>query len=174
MRTRCTKPSHVAWPRYGGRGIRVCSRWLDFRNFIADMGPKPSPHHSLDRFPNNDGNYTPTNCRWATRKEQARNAGRRRLFTVGGRTQYLTEWAQETGITISTLWARIHAGWKPDRVVTTPVLHRAKSCKRGHLFRRGSYRWEGKSRRCLICKREYDRQYRMLAPGWVPLMPKRR
>ncbi len=71
MLGRCTKPGSIGWHRYGGRGIAVCERWLNsFENFLADMGRKPSPAHTLDRYPDNDGNYEPGNCRWATMKEQ--------------------------------------------------------------------------------------------------------
>jgi len=74
MIQRCTNPNNKQWKDYGGRGITVCDRWrYSYENFINDMGPKPSPDHSLDRFPNNDGIYEPNNCRWATSKEQANN-----------------------------------------------------------------------------------------------------
>lgn len=73
MMTRCSNPRVPEFKNYGGRGITVCDRWRDFANFLADMGVRPSPTHSLDRFPNNDGNYEPCNCRWATRVEQSRN-----------------------------------------------------------------------------------------------------
>lgn len=72
MIRRCTSQHH----NYGGRGIQVCDRWLSdsgFQNFLADMGERPTPRHTLDRFPNNDGNYEPDNCRWATAKEQRAN-----------------------------------------------------------------------------------------------------
>lgn len=72
MRERCTNPRTTSFHRYGGRGITVCERWMDFRNFLADMGERP-PGKTIDRWPNNDGNYEPGNCRWATPKEQMSN-----------------------------------------------------------------------------------------------------
>lgn len=74
MHQRCRNPRNTRYPKYGGRGISVCERWADFGTFIADMGPRPSPNHSIDRI-NNDGNYEPGNCRWATRSDQQRNKG---------------------------------------------------------------------------------------------------
>ena len=74
IKKRCHNPKSDDYPEYGGRGIIVCKRWRDsFENFLADMGHRPSALHSIDRFPNNDGNYEPDNCRWATPKQQANN-----------------------------------------------------------------------------------------------------
>jgi hypothetical protein len=82
MFRRCCDPNSKAFGNYGGRGITICERWQGekgIENFLADMGPRPSPQHSIDRFPNNDGNYEPGNCRWATRKEQVNNRRLKRI-----------------------------------------------------------------------------------------------
>lgn len=74
MVDRCSRSAHKSWKNYGGRGIQVCARWRDsYEAFLADMGRKPTPQHSIDRYPDNGGNYEPTNCRWATPLEQTRN-----------------------------------------------------------------------------------------------------
>ena len=84
MKNRCTNPKNRAWKHYGGRGIRVCKRWLNsFENFLSDMGERPDGL-TLDRYPDNDGNYEPSNCRWATWKQQRKN---RRPFTKKAQVQ---------------------------------------------------------------------------------------
>lgn len=81
MRTRCYTPSSPSYKNYGGRGIKVCKRWDNFANFLEDMGKPPTPYHQIDRI-NNDGDYEPSNCRWATPAEQARNRNSTKLSLI--------------------------------------------------------------------------------------------
>jgi hypothetical protein len=111
-------------PRYAGRGIRVCPRWDSFENFLADMGPRPPnvragkrAEYSIERK-DNDGNYEPDNCVWATQARQHRNKRTTRSITAHGRTLTLTDWSRETGVPITTIWNRLNAGWSAERSVT--------------------------------------------------------
>ena len=121
MRHRCNRPSHKMYPHYGGRGIKVCDRWnVSFRNFLADMGDKPSPAHSLDRI-NNDGDYCPENCRWATQTEQTNNTRRSHLLTLNGKTQTVSQWARELGVHRGLFFGRLKDGWSDYDTLTIPV-----------------------------------------------------
>jgi hypothetical protein len=115
MIDRCTKPTHQSWERYGGRGIKVCKRWLVFTNFLADMGTRP-PNKSLDRK-KNDGNYKPGNVRWATRSEQQRNTRRNHLITFDGHTLCAAEWVVRLGIKRSTFMSRFERGWTVEQAM---------------------------------------------------------
>jgi hypothetical protein len=118
MKERCLKPSHSNYDRYGGRGIQVCQRWLNsFLAFYEDMGKKP-PGTSLDRI-DNDGDYTPDNCRWATPLQQSQNTASVILLTHNGETKCLKEWARRLGINIKTLTWRIDS-WGVDKALSTP------------------------------------------------------
>lgn len=119
---RCHNKNHRWYPWYGGRGIFVCERWRKFENFLEDMGEVP-PKHSLDRHPNNDGNYEPGNCRWATQSQQLSNTRRTVFLTVDGVKMSVTEWAQKTGICRETLYGRIRKGWSDEMVVKTPLRY---------------------------------------------------
>lgn len=121
MRERCYNSKHNSYDRYGGRGIIVCDRWLDsFVNFIDDMGRRPSKDHSVDRI-NNDGNYEPGNCRWATHKEQSNNRKGNRHYTWGEETKTLTEWANRFNLPVPRLFQRLRHGWPLPLALTTPV-----------------------------------------------------
>ena len=104
---RCTNPNHVAYHRYGGRGIAVCDAWRTFANFFADMGTRP-PGHSIDRIDNDKG-YEPGNCRWATAKSQGRNRGAK-TYEVGGERLVLVELAERYGVAMTTLRMRLSRG----------------------------------------------------------------
>lgn len=121
MKRRCHNPQDPAYCHYGARGVIVCERWYrSFANFVADMGPKPSPGHSLDRK-DNDGSYSPENCRWATTAQQCRNRRNNIVLEFGGRKQVLTDWAQELGLPVSMVNLRIRRGWSVEKALTTPA-----------------------------------------------------
>ena len=112
MVNRCTNPNNTSYHLYGGRGIAVCDRWVEsFENFLADMGPRPSPRHSIDRFPDNDGNYEPANCRWATPKQQGRNVRKNLIVDLDGRKVSLAEACEATGINYGAAKYRLKAGY---------------------------------------------------------------
>lgn len=115
MRERCKLDSRSK--NYGPRGIRVCDRWQQFENFLEDMGQRPSAAHSLDRIDVN-GNYEPSNCRWATLHEQSRNKRSTVNITIGGTTRCLTDWALLNGVIPQVAAKRIRRGWDPIRAVT--------------------------------------------------------
>ena len=107
MKGRCLNKNDPAFKNYGGRGIKVCARWKkSFENFFADMGPRPSLDYGIDRI-NNNGNYEPSNCRWATAKEQSSNKRTTVLLTHNGLTLTMAEWARRLGITRTGLWQRL-------------------------------------------------------------------
>lgn len=120
MVERCTKPTSEKWPLYGGRGIKVCERWLTFSNFLADMGERPSPKHTIDRI-DPDGDYEPSNCRWATQTEQQRNRRNNVRIEFNGETLCVSEWAERIGLRPHTLAYRLRAGWSVKRALTEPL-----------------------------------------------------
>ncbi len=131
MRTRCFNPNYSRFMDYGGRGIRVCRRWLSFPNFLADMGERPSPKHSIDRI-NVNGHYScgkcdecvqndwVANCRWATPIEQGNNTRRNHTLTWYGRTQTIAQWSRELNIAKGAIMSRLSYGWSDERILTTP------------------------------------------------------
>ena len=120
MHQRCTNEKCRCYKNYGARGIKVCRRWQNYENFLADMGRRPSPEHSLERK-NNNGNYCPANCVWATKIEQASNRRSNRVLNHGGRSQTLQAWARDLGTTDNALYMRLKKGWSVEKVLTTPI-----------------------------------------------------
>ena len=122
MRGRCKNPKSRLFSAYGGRGIYVCERWNDFDMFYADMGPRPSSSHSLDRI-DNDGPYSPENCRWATHYQQSNNRRSSVLLTFRGKTQSIRQWSRETGINHSTIQRRLkRLKWSVEKALTTSAI----------------------------------------------------
>jgi hypothetical protein len=121
MKARCYNKNLPKYGNHGGRGITVCERWLNsFQNFYDDMGLKPAADHSIDRIDNN-GNYEPGNCRWATDKEQANNRRNTVLHKCGGVSHTIKDWAEVVGIERRTLAYRINvAGWPIEMALNKP------------------------------------------------------
>lgn len=115
MRDRCRNPNRKDYLRYGGRGIKVCKRWEKFENFLTDMG-EPLPGFTLDRI-DNDADYKPSNCRWATRKEQVHNSTRTRYIEINNVTKKLSEWLAHFGVTKNVYYRRIHKGLTPQQAL---------------------------------------------------------
>lgn len=126
MKQRCINKNAECHGNYGGRGIRVCDRWLEpngqgFINFMTDMGPKPDPSYSIERK-NNDGDYCPENCKWATRNEQANNKRCTLRFTINGEIDTLKNWCKKSGVGYKLAYNRItRKGWDAERAITTPA-----------------------------------------------------
>jgi hypothetical protein len=135
MIQRCTNPNTREYVRYGGRGISICEDWLVFENFMRDMGERPDGS-SIDRI-DNDGNYEPSNCRWATQKTQTNNRSVTRMITANGQTLPLTEWSALIGVKPITLEKRVKAGWSDHDVINTPIMTSQESGARSWEVRCG-------------------------------------
>lgn len=123
MVQRCENPKLEHWERYGGRGIAVCARWrASVVNFVEDMGLPPNGH-TLDRI-DNDGNYEPGNCRWATRREQSNNRHDNRMLTFNGRRQTVAEWSRELGLPRKTIDKRLATGRSVSEALSMNRLQR--------------------------------------------------
>lgn len=117
-RERCTNPNKKNWHRYGGRGIRMCDEWMaSFEAFLEYIGARPSSVHSLDRYPNNDGNYEPGNVRWATPEQQGRNTSATRFLTIRGETMCLEDAAKKFGKHRKYISRRLDKGWTDEQAV---------------------------------------------------------
>ncbi len=122
MKRRCIDPNHSKFKYYGGAGVSICKEWLDsFESFLADMGPRPSPTHSLDRFPNRRGNYEPGNVRWATKQEQSDNRACTRLVAWEGRDISLRALCATFNVNLKAIRRRVDIGWDIGRALSVPV-----------------------------------------------------
>lgn len=157
MMGRCLNEKDTSFPRYGGRGITICAKWRNFVGFFEDMGLRPSPEYSLDRI-NNDGNYEPGNCRWATRSQQGRNRSTTRYVIFDGITKPLPDWCDLLGVGYDIVLQRMQKGYSFVDAVTTPrgaTSYRTfeRDCKMcGVTMNRGHSAWY-----CLDCYKVRER-----------------
>lgn len=119
---RCHNPKRDNYPWYGGRGIRVCERWHDFRKFLEDIGARPSLQHTIDRI-DSDGHYEPSNCRWATKDQQSSNTRRNVYVTLDGERMTLMQASDKVRVvSYTTALTRIRSGWDPHEALHTPPV----------------------------------------------------
>ena len=116
MKQRCLNKNNSRYKDYGGRGIKICPEWLNFESFYKDMGERPE-NKTLDRIKNNLG-YSKSNCKWSTPKEQCNNRKNNVFLTYKGKTQTITQWADELNIEYKTLFMRLKRGWSVKRALT--------------------------------------------------------
>lgn len=123
MKTRCYNAKHQSYNGYGSRGIKVCERWHDFSNFLADIGTAPSPSHTIERIDVN-GDYEPSNCRWLHKSDQAKNTRRSIKLTMDGITKGPEEWAPLVGISAWAIRERVKHGWPDHEALTVPARYK--------------------------------------------------
>jgi len=129
MKRRCENPKAANYPRYGGRGIRVCQRWLDsFEAFLDDMGKRPDGNHQIGRIDTTKG-YEPGNCRWVTVGEQAKNRRNTLVVEAYGRTMPVSDWAREYGVKSTQIISRLRRGYSVEYALSKPEP-RSKSALR--------------------------------------------
>lgn len=175
MKHRCLNPEDKRFAHYGGRGIAICPEWLDFEVFAADMGPHPGRGLTLDRI-DNDGNYEPGNCRWATRAQQVQNRSIAVLISVNGEQLSIKQIAERTGLGYGTIQSRVDRGMSPEKIAyagslapmkpTPPHIAKysaerraATHCVNGHeLTPDNVYTAKSGKRVCLICRRVTDKR----------------
>jgi len=120
MKRRCLNRQDPRFKHYGARGITLCDRWRDFAAFYEDMGPRPTPQHSIERR-NNDAGYSPDNCYWATKIEQGSNTRNTKWMTLNGVTKCQKQWARDCGLDLGTVRYRLSKGWTTEAALTTPA-----------------------------------------------------
>lgn len=125
MRKRCNNPRSKDFRLYGGKGVKVCARWQDFKLFHDDMASSYRPGLEIERLDSN-GDYCPENCKWATEREQSLNTNRARLITFRGETLNVSLWAERFGMDYDLLWQRLNAGWPMEKAISLPSLRAHK------------------------------------------------
>ena len=121
IKQRCNNSNDGYYYLYGKQGVAICQRWQDsFQAFIDDMGLRPSDKHSIDRYPDRDGPYSPDNCRWATWKEQQRNRRNNVMLTIGDETMCVAAWAEKMGVKSQMIRDRLNTGWTARDAVMVP------------------------------------------------------
>jgi len=126
MKDRCHRLQATDFKNYGGRGIEVCAEWIDFVSFQKwAMAHGYQDGLTIERIDNN-GNYEPRNCRWATRKEQGNNKRNNRSLSFAGQTMSIGEWAKRIGVNYKTLYTRFYQGWSVEKLLTTPTRKSAR------------------------------------------------
>jgi hypothetical protein len=126
IRSRCNHKGRSDYAHYGARGIRVCAEWRSYARFLADMGPRPSEKHTIDRL-DNDRGYEPGNCRWATMLEQENNRRNNIKLTHDGETMNMSQWARRYGMSGAALRQRLVNGWSMEMALTAPVRAKRKA-----------------------------------------------
>lgn len=132
IKSRCSNPNVKAYHLYGGAGIKMCEKWSNsFVSFYEDMGPRPSPKHSIDRYPDLRGDYEPSNCRWASPFEQVNNRRNTRWVVYRGRQMPLADAVREAGSVVhrEAAWIRIKTGWDAALALETPRVHLSGNSK---------------------------------------------
>lgn len=140
MMSRCYNEKSANYKYYGGKGVGVCDEWHDFDNFDKWASMTFIAGCTLDRI-NNDKDYSPSNCRWATKSEQANNKTNTYHLTFNGETHTITEWAKITGINRSTLNNRFNRGWSVEDMLTCPVTHGNQYTFRNAVERGEKHEW---------------------------------
>lgn len=133
MHERCKNPARPDFARYGASGITVCERWDEFSAFLEDMGPRPEGRRSIDRVDGSLG-YDPSNCRWASAVEQARNKTTNHVIQWSGQTHCIAKWSEVTGLSAHLIKFRLRDGWPVEKALTTPLQQgRTPACRNGHI-----------------------------------------
>lgn len=150
MLLRCNDPDNQAYENYGGRGIKVCKDWHTLERFVEQLPDGYFVGAEMDRI-DNDGHYEPGNVRWVTRQVNTTNRRTRVNLTLGDKTQSISEWSKETGISVSVIWSRLNEHkWSVERTLTTPPMDKYERMKEAH-----KKRWEGHEKKPASPKRVF-------------------